>query len=386
MQEPCRVWADLVAGGIKPENIIMMAYSSNVNSEQNPYPGKMFTDPSETIDGDWAKSGCYEHIDYTGGDINEDVFIGILSGDANKVRERTGIENPKVLAGGPDDTVFTYFIDHGGDDVIMVGRDFIHSGALIDAFRKAHEKKLYGKWVWFMEACYSGSMFTRLPDFYDIFVMTSADAHHEADMSNCPPNDVVGGKSLNTCLSGLWDNSFLDYLEAHPDCTIGEIVDAVHEDVAKTSQQNVSQWGDMTFRDLKLADFVGTPSTHSQKKTSQMTVAVSEVPAHLAKWKAIRAEDSAAMMEYQEVVFAEAKKEVEIMRLGVVLMGEKKAEKAMKMVAENYSIDCVRDLTMNLVKQCNHSLPLSSPASNLLRNICSNSTTAPEVDFSEICL
>ena len=81
----------------------------------------------------------------------------------------------------------------------------------------------------------------KLPADWNIYVMSSADADHNANMSNCPPDDVVAGKSLDTCLAGLWDNSFLDYVEKHPKTTIGEIFDAVHKDVARTSEQNVSE-------------------------------------------------------------------------------------------------------------------------------------------------
>ena len=123
--DPCRTWSDLVAAGIKPENIIYMTYTSDLTYKENPFPNMIFTDPADNTDGDWAKNGCFEHIDYTGKDISGSVFLGIFSGDAEKVKEKTGIENPKVLAAGPEDTVFTYFIDHGDEGFISVGTDFV---------------------------------------------------------------------------------------------------------------------------------------------------------------------------------------------------------------------------------------------------------------------
>ena len=85
----------------------------------------IFTDSADNTDGDWAKFGCFEHIDYTGDNVNAEVFLGILSGNAEKVKEKTGIENPKVLAAGPEDTVFTYFIDHGDEGFISVGTNYV---------------------------------------------------------------------------------------------------------------------------------------------------------------------------------------------------------------------------------------------------------------------
>ena len=369
-----------------------MTYTTVVRL-QNPYPGKIFTDPAPTTDGDWAQYGCFDHVDYTDDDINPDVFLGILSGDKEAVAKATGKENPKVLNAGPEDTVFTYFIDHGYDDVIGVGDHSVHSKELLKALETAYEKKLYGKWVWFMEACHSGSMFeNKLPADWNIYVMSSADADHDADMSNCPPNDVVAGKSLGTCLAGLWDNSFLDYVEKHPKTTIGEIFDAVHKDVARTSEQNVSEWGDKSFRELPLSDFFGelpSPVFREEKKEAKGVVPVDMVPKHLAMWRAIRADKSElaeAMKQYEEEVFKMAKKEVEVMRLGRAVMSEKAAEKAMKMPAGEYSIDCVKELTLSLMKKCGHTLPFSESAMNMLRNICLPGLSMPNVDMSEICM
>ena len=386
------MYTDLVKAGIKPENIIYMTYATNVNWKYNPYPGKMFTESSDTTDGDWAQYGCFNHVDYINSTIIVDVFLGILSGDKEGVAKLTGKENPKVLNAGPEDTVFTYFIDHGGNDMIIVGGDPVHKSQLMDAFKTAHEKKLYGKWVWYMEACHSGSMFRDLPSDWNIYVMTSADATHDADMAFCPPHDTVAGKNLGVCLAGLWDNSFLDYVEKHPKATIGEIFDVVHEDVAETSVQNVSEWGDKTFRELPLSDFFGelpSPVFREEKKEAKGVVPVDMVPKHLAMWRAIRADKSElaeALKEYQEEMFKAAKKEVEVMRLARMVMSEKAAEKAMKMPAGEYSADCVKELTMAFMKKCGHSSLMGASVNNMLRNICLPGLHAPNVDFDEVCL
>ena len=371
-----------------------MTYTTNVNSKWNPYRGMIFTDPADNTDGDWAKYGCFDHVDYTDDDINEEVFLAILSGDAETVTKKTGKENPKVLNAGPEDTVFTYFIDHGGDDIIVVGYDYVTSSSLLKALKTAHEKQLYGKWVWFMEACHSGSMFRKLPTDINIYIMTSADAHHDAYMSNCPPDDYIGDTHLDTCLAGLWDNLYLDYLEQHPDCTIGEIFDAVKASVAEESDQNVSEFGDMTFRDYKVSDFFGqlpSNSLRNIRKTSksESNVPVSDVPLHLTKWAAIRAEGDKkkeAMEAYERELMAEAKREVEVMRLGSMLLNEKAANNAMNAPAEAYGIDCVRELTLMLVKKCGHKIPFNAKESNMLRNICLPGLSMPNVNWDDICM
>ena len=387
------MYTELVKAGIKPENIIFMTYTTNLKASNNPWPGMIFTDPADTTDGDWAQYGCFDHVDYTDNDINRKVFLGIISGDKEAVAKETGKENPKVLSAGPDDTVFTYFIDHGDDGIIMVGKDKVDYYDLLGAILDANDKNLYGKWVWFMEACHSGSMFEKMSKDINVYVMTSADPDHDAHMSNCPPGDRVAGKHIDACMSGLWDNFFLDYVEQHPDCTIGEIFDSVYASVGKSSDQIPSEYGDLSFRDYKLSEFFGelpAPSFRSVKKEkSTKSVPVSEVPKHLAMWRAIRADKSElaeAMKAYQEEAFKNAKKEVVLMRLGRALMNEKAADKAFKTAAETYSMDCVRDLASVLVKKCGFSYPLGANANNMLRNICLPGLSLPQVDFDEICM
>ena len=391
--EPCRVYTDLIFAGVKPENIILMTYDSQLKSIQNHFPGMIFTESADNTDGDWAKYGCFQHKDYTGEDINGEVFLAILSGDAAKVTELTGKENPKVLAATEEDTVFTYFIDHGDEGIVVVGEDYVTDEQLMTALKTAHEKKLYGKWLFYMEACHSGSMFENLPADMNIYVMTSADAHHNANMSNCPPNERVEDKPFGCCLSGLWDNSWLSYLETNPKSTVGDLFDAVKEDVAKTSDQNVSEFGNMSFRDMKVADFFGElPARRFRTpRITQTTtqVPLDQVPLHLAKWNAIRAnkdEAKNALAAYTKLAFETAKREVEVMRLGIALMSEKAAEKALKTPTTSYSASCSRDLAIALVEKCGHEFPLGKSTTNVLRAICQPGLTMPNLNWDDICI
>ena len=69
---------------------------------------------NEPFLGDWV---------LTGGALynNEDLESGAF----RELKEKTGIENPKVFAAGPEDTVFTYFIDHGDEGFISVGTNYV---------------------------------------------------------------------------------------------------------------------------------------------------------------------------------------------------------------------------------------------------------------------
>ena len=387
------MYTDLIRAGVKPENIIMMVYYTVLTSSFNPYPGKIFTDPADNLDGDWARYGCFDHVDYTNQHINKKVFLGILSGDIETVKSETKMENPKVLNAGPEDTVFTYFIDHGSDDKIVVGLDHVTSKSFLEALETAYEKKIYGKWVWFMEACHSGSMWKNLSTSMNIYVMTSSDSDHDAKMTHCPPDDVVAERSLGTCLGGLWDNLFLDYLEQNPDCTFGAIADAVKTSVAETSDQNVSEFGDLSFRDNRVAEFFGLlPSKHLRAETNRSkpstNVAIPDVPVHLAKWAAIRApsHDTKPLEEYQREVVAQAKQEVEVMRLGRLLMNEKAVHSALDTRVEAFDVECVKELSLKLVEKCGQRMTFQAKQNNVLRRICIPGVSLPEIEWEDICL
>ena len=143
---------------------------------------------------------------------------------------------------------------------------------------------------------------------------------------------------------------------------------------------------------MKVADFFGEiPARRfrAPKAAKGTQVPLDQVPLHLAKWKAIRAdkyEAKKAMAEYEKLAFEAAKREVEVMRLGAALMNEKAADKALKTSTTSYSASCVRDLSIALVEKCGHEFPLSDSTSNMLRNICQPGLTMPNVDWSAICM
>ena len=73
----------------------------------------------------------------------------------------------------------------------------------------------------------------------------------------------------------------------------------------------------------------------SMNNDNSIKIAKPDVPAHLAMWNVIHADKknlADALKDYQEIKYAEAKREVEVMRLGRMLMNEKVADKALSSV------------------------------------------------------
>ena len=391
--ESCRMYKDLVAGGVKPENIVLMSTKEVSEMAPNPYPGELFTDDSPSAPGKDYAHGCVEYIDYEENDMSAKVMLAIMRADVDALKELTGKENPKVLHSTADDDIMLYFTSHGGPGRILVGSTTVSDKELMETIQYMHDHKMYKNFLFLMEACYSGSMFLDLPKDLNVYAITAADDDHSSYESHCPPNDVIDGKSLGTCLSCYWDNSMEWFMEGGADHTLDELFKHTHEAVAKSSSQNVSHFGDIEgMGKMTLRQFMGdlpAKRLRSMAEDKSEKISKSEVPKHLAMWRAIRADKSElaeAMKQYEEEVFKMAKKEVEVMRLGRAVMSEKAAEKAMKMPAGEYSIDCVKELTLSLMNKCGHTLPFSESAMNMLRNICLPGLSMPNVDMSEICM
>ena len=391
--ESCRMYKDLIAGGMKAENIVLMSTRSVSDSKENPFPGELFTDDSPDAPGKDYANGCVEYIDYESEDMSGKVMLAIMRGDVEALKEITGKENPKALSSTAEDDVMLYFTSHGGPGSILVGYTTVDEQELISTIKYMYDHKMYKRFLFLLEACYSGSMFVNLPADWNVYALTAADPEHSSYESHCPPNDVVDGKALGTCLSCYWDNAMEWFLEGGTEHTLNELHKHIHDKVSESSSQNASQYGAIEeMGDLPLSTFMGDVPAgrlNARKVDNSEKIEKSEVPAHLAKWKAIRAsaaEKKSALEAYEKILVAEAKKEVEVMRLGRMLMNEKAADNALKTPAESYSASCVRDLSIELVKKCGHTMPFPQSVNNMLRNICLPGLSVPNVNWNDICM
>ena len=389
--ESCRMYKDLVAGGVKAENIILMSTHKVSDHSSNPFPGELFTDDSPSAPGKDYSHGCIEYVDYESEDMKPAVMLAIMRGDVEELKKLTGKENPRALHSTAEDDIMLYFTSHGGPGSILVGSGTVSDKELMETIQYMHDNKMYKHFLFLMEACYSGSMFTSLPENLNVYAITAADNKHSSYESHCPPDDVVDGKSLDTCLSCYWDNAMEWFMEGGADHTLDELFEHTHEKVAESSGQNVSHFGDIEeMGKMTLRDFMGDlPAGRlGARKDTTPKIAKADVPRHLAMWRAIRADKehaASALAEYEKIVYAEAKKEVEVMRLGAALMNEKAADKALTTPAESYSASCVSDLAASLIRECGHSYPFSEKTMNMLKNICLPGVTVPNVNFENIC-
>jgi legumain len=350
----------------------------------------IFTDHNDNdIPIDYAP-GCRHHMDYMDDQVNAEVMIGVMTGDKDLIYRSTGIENPKMLQSGPEDTVFVYYMDHGNVGFAEVGSKPLREKVLMDTIDKMYENKQYKQMVFYFEACHSGSMFRSLEKGKNVYAMTGSDTEHSAWMSECPPNDIVNGKHIGTCLSAYYDNFWMQKVtDEGAELTHNEMFQHVHEKTAEFTDQNVSQFGDIdTIGEMKVSEFIGNykPQVHQQTKKEGL-VKYEDVPLHLAKWAAIRSDNTNnndVMNSLKEVVYQEALKDVVVYRLArEYFKDDKAAEAAMNSRPPTYNQSCVRDLGLELVSKCGYSLPMKDTHVSALENICAKGNV--NIDFKNVC-
>ena len=138
--------------------------------------------------------------------------MSILLGDAEAVRNMTGIENPKVLKTTKDDHLFLYYIDHGGDNIVaMPEGNYLTATELVQTIVTMHEEGKYGKLVYYLEACESGSMWQTLPSDINAYALSSTYPDESSWGTYCPPaDDIVDGKHIGSCLGEVWSCFWLE--------------------------------------------------------------------------------------------------------------------------------------------------------------------------------
>jgi len=77
----CHCYHLLRRNGLKENNIIVMSYGDAADSEENPFPGKLFNKPTpEGVEGYDVNEGCV--LDYKGENVTASNFLAVLTGDS----------------------------------------------------------------------------------------------------------------------------------------------------------------------------------------------------------------------------------------------------------------------------------------------------------------
>lgn len=115
----------------------------------------------------------------------------------------------------------------------------------------------YSKLVFYLEACESGSMFVNLPKNTGIYALSAANPTESSWGTYCSPDDVVGGKHIGSCLGDLFSINFVEDTDKGD---YSQTLQHQFETIRKlTDKSQVLQWGDMSFVNSKIGEFLTGP-------------------------------------------------------------------------------------------------------------------------------
>jgi len=263
----CHAYQVVHKMGVPDEHIIVMMKDDIANNAQNPKKGTIINEPNGP--------DVYQGVpkDFTGSLVSSETFIKILSGN-----DMSGIGSGKTLKSGPNDNVFVFFDDHGSQgSICFPSRCDLDASKMQSLLNTMSEKKLFKNLVFYVEACFAGSVFYKLTLPANVYITTAA---------------PVGASSF----AYNWDDTIrayvadiYSYLWIH-DTEVNAKAGYTFQDEFNYIQQNIEgysqtcQYGDKKIAAMELTKYY-KPSVAAEKTPVKISDAVSafEVPLQTAK-------------------------------------------------------------------------------------------------------
>ncbi|KAK2964772.1 putative Vacuolar-processing enzyme beta-isozyme 1 [Blattamonas nauphoetae] len=232
--------------GFDDDHLIVMAYDDIATIKKNRYKGRIFNNPT----GVNVYPGS-RYIHYKGKSVSAQRFLDVLSGNETAA-------GGKVVKSTEKDNIFVFFSDHGSNKRLTFPGGGLYANDLFETLKSMHEKKQYNKILFYIEACYSGSMFQDiLPDNWNIFAVTAANPTESSWASYCGAEEYD-----QMCLGDEMACSWMEDLEAEGtleglNTKLGQPVKrqtAVM--VEKTTLSHVQMYGQKDIQDMMLGEFL----------------------------------------------------------------------------------------------------------------------------------
>ncbi|CAD5231075.1 unnamed protein product [Bursaphelenchus okinawaensis] len=271
----CHAYHILRDHGIPEDHIVTMMYDDIADNEENPFKGKIFNHPNG--------SDLYEgvKIDYRGEDVNPENFLKVLKGEPNGPH--------RVVQSTQNDRVFVYFSDHGGPGILNFPDSTLTVKDLIGTLHQLHQNQVYKELVLYVEACFSGSMFSGfLPNNTNIYAVTAANSAESSYACYCDSRKLPG-----VCLGDLFSVNWMEDSDRE-DIETEKLSQQFKIVKQETSSSHVMKFGDEEFVSEPVGDFQGREgnknkrfvaekgSVHQYKKWSSLEVPLKMLETKLA--------------------------------------------------------------------------------------------------------
>ena len=243
------IYHTLINRGFTKEHIILFAYDDIAYDKKNPFQGEVYNRP----DGPNVYKDVI--IDYSFNMVNPEIYISVLKGDNKDGRLK------KVLNSTKDDNIFLYFSDHGiNGAMVFPDKKFLYADELQETFEFMRKKNMYKNIIYYMESCYSGSIFTELNPELNIYALTAASPKEQSLATFCYPDDYVKGTEMHTCLSNEFTMNWLDDIDKRFEfnkCNNEFYSSREQFKVIKTLTKNshVQEYGNFTVGELPITLF-----------------------------------------------------------------------------------------------------------------------------------
>jgi legumain len=407
----CHAFQIVRKSGIPAERIIVMQYDDLANSGQNPQKGKIFNKPTPAgTAGVDVYAGCQK--DYVGAQVTTANLINVLTGNALAMK---GIGNGKVLQSGPNDNIFFFYSDHGtvGEVEMPVG------GALLAtkfnaAIQQMFNKKMYNKFVVYIESCESGSMFNNiLPKNINVYATSASNPTESSWGCYCPPQDKVNGQSIGSCLGDLYSVNWMEDIDKFG--TSRTLQDNFLATAQLTTMSKVMQWGDLSYTNLTFANFLSanterlTPTPADPKLIAEAysgaegytrdelramsAVSTYDIPMHLAYYEYLRSDkqDMEKHTALASTLLSELTMRVETDALFMKLSQKVAAEQwghIFQSRAIEHNLECVAQAQRAFRNTCGEFNDYSRQYVRVLNNLCSTpgvSVSSIESALGQLC-
>jgi len=198
----------------------------------------------------------------------------ILTGE-----DMTGIGSGKSLKSTADDNVFVFFDDHGSEGSICFpnGCD-LNAQKMQNTLNSMAAKKMFKNLVFYVEACFAGSVFYKLTIPPNVYITTAAPVGASSFAYNY---DNTIGAYVADIYSFLWVHD--TEVNAKPGYTFQNQFDYIQANIQGYSQ--TCQYGDKNMASMQVTEYFKPTSSRRIPAPIKITDAVStfDVPLQTAK-------------------------------------------------------------------------------------------------------
>ena len=142
--------------------------------------------------------------------------------------------------------------------MVFPDNQFLYADELNEAFIYMKEKGMYKNIIFYIESCYSGSIFNELNADLNIYSITSASPKEQSYATYCYPDDYIKGREMHTCLSNEFTHNWLQDINRINNNIINIFYSSRQQfEIVKNKTKNshVHEYGNLTVGELPLTLF-----------------------------------------------------------------------------------------------------------------------------------